>query len=112
MASFTIGRKCGVRGDRARLSSCLHLHGWPRVASSVTDNFGNRDNCRAGERRSTRKSKSSLIWWGRSDTQAVTIPSVTEVIEVIGYQLWRGVLWRPSRHGVRSGQGRLRILQM
>jgi hypothetical protein len=23
----------------------------------------------------------------------VTITSVTEVIEVIGYQLWRGVLW-------------------
>jgi hypothetical protein len=23
----------------------------------------------------------------------VTIVSVTEVIEVIGYQLWRGVLW-------------------
>jgi hypothetical protein len=40
------------------------------------------------------------------------VPSVTEVIEVIGYQLWRGVLWRPSRHGVRSGQVGLRILQM
>src|SRR3954447_19909313 len=26
-------------------------------------------------------------------TQAVTITSVTEVIEVIGYRLWRGVLW-------------------
>jgi hypothetical protein len=26
-------------------------------------------------------------------TKAVTITSVTEVIEVIGYQLWRGVLW-------------------
>jgi len=29
MASFTISRKRGVRGDRARLSSRLHLHGWP-----------------------------------------------------------------------------------
>jgi hypothetical protein len=28
MASFTIGRKCGVRGDPARLSGRLHLHGW------------------------------------------------------------------------------------
>ncbi len=63
-----------------------------RVASSVTDNFGNRDNLRAGERRSKRKSESSLILWGRRGTQAVTITSVTEVIEVIGYQLWRGVL--------------------
>jgi hypothetical protein len=35
-----------------------------RAASSVTDNFGNRDNLRAGERRSKRKSESSLIWWG------------------------------------------------
>jgi hypothetical protein len=26
-ASFTISRKCGVRGDRARLSSRLHLLG-------------------------------------------------------------------------------------
>jgi hypothetical protein len=42
----------------------------------------------------------------------VIISSVTEVIEVIGYQLWRGVLWRPSRHGVRSGRGRLQVLQM
>ena len=50
--------------------------------------------------------------WGRRGTQAVTITSVTEVIEVIGYQLWRGVLWRPSRHGVRSGQGRFRVLEM
>jgi hypothetical protein len=33
-------------------------------ASSVTDNFGNRDNRRAGERRSKRKSESSLILWG------------------------------------------------
>jgi hypothetical protein len=48
MASFTINRKRGVRGDRARLSSRLHLHGWPRVASSVTDNFGNRDNLSRG----------------------------------------------------------------
>jgi hypothetical protein len=40
------------------------------------------------------------------------IVSVTEVIGVIGYQLWRGVLWRPSRHGVRSGQGGLWVLQM
>jgi hypothetical protein len=63
-----------------------------RVASSVTDNFGNRDNLRAGERRSKRKSGSSLILWGRRDTQAVTITSVTEVIEVIGYQPWCGVL--------------------
>jgi hypothetical protein len=31
--------------------------------------------------------------WGRGGIQAVTITSVTEVIEVIGYQLWRGVLW-------------------
>jgi hypothetical protein len=28
-ASFTIGRKSGVRGDRARLSSRLHVHGLP-----------------------------------------------------------------------------------
>jgi hypothetical protein len=28
-ASFTSSRKRGVRGDRARLSSHLHLHGWP-----------------------------------------------------------------------------------
>jgi hypothetical protein len=28
MASFTISRKCGVRGDPARLSSQLHLYGW------------------------------------------------------------------------------------
>ena len=27
MVSFTIIRKCGVRGDPARLSSRLHLHG-------------------------------------------------------------------------------------
>jgi hypothetical protein len=27
--------------------------------------------------------------WGRRGTQAVTITSVTEVIEVIGYHLWR-----------------------
>jgi hypothetical protein len=27
MASFTISRKCGVRGDRARLSSRLQLYG-------------------------------------------------------------------------------------
>ena len=59
----------------------------------VTDNFGNLDNLRAGERRSKRKSERSLILWGRRGTQAVTITSVTEVIEVIGYQLWRGVLW-------------------
>jgi hypothetical protein len=64
-----------------------------RVASSVTDNFGNRDNLRAAERRSKRKSESSLILWGRRNTQAMPIVSVTEVIEVIGYQLWRGVLW-------------------
>jgi hypothetical protein len=42
----------------------------------------------------------------------VPIVSVTEVIEVIGYQLWRRVLWRCSRHGVRSGRGRLQVLQM
>ena len=29
MASFTISRKRGVRGDRAGLPSRLHLHGWP-----------------------------------------------------------------------------------
>ena len=63
------------------------------MAASVTDNFGNRDNLRAGERRSKGKRESSLILWGRRGTQAVTITSVTEVIEVIGYQLWRGVLW-------------------
>jgi hypothetical protein len=63
---------------------------YSRVASSVTDNFGNRDNRRAGERRSKRKSESSLILWCRRGTQAVTITLVTEVIEVIGYQLWRG----------------------
>jgi hypothetical protein len=28
LTTFTINRKCGVRGDRARLSSRLHLHGW------------------------------------------------------------------------------------
>jgi membrane protein required for beta-lactamase induction len=28
MASFTISKKCGVRGDPARLSSCLHLLEW------------------------------------------------------------------------------------
>jgi hypothetical protein len=28
MASFTINRKCGVRGNPARLPSRLHLHGW------------------------------------------------------------------------------------
>jgi hypothetical protein len=70
------------------------------VASSVTDNFGNLDNLRAGERQSKRKSGRSLIWWGRRDTQAIEVilrwlpvPSVTEVIEVIGYQLPCGVLW-------------------
>jgi hypothetical protein len=31
--------------------------------------------------------------WARRGNQAVTITSVTEVIEVIGFQLWRGVLW-------------------
>jgi hypothetical protein len=64
-------------------------------ASSVTDNFGNRDNL-AGERRSKGKNESSLILWSRRGTQAVPITSVTEVIEVIGYQLWCGVLWRCS----------------
>jgi hypothetical protein len=62
-------------------------------ASSVTDNFGNRDNRGAGERRSERKSKSSLIWWGRRGTQAMPIVLVTEVIEVIGYRLPCGVHW-------------------
>src|SRR5215213_6442847 len=52
---------------------------WSEVASSVTDNLGNRDNRRAGERRSKRKSESSLILWARRDTQAVNITSVTEV---------------------------------
>jgi hypothetical protein len=66
------------------VSTCTGGHGRPRVASSVTDNFGNRDNLRAGERRSKRKSGSSPILWGRRDTQAVTITPVTEVIEVIG----------------------------
>jgi hypothetical protein len=50
--------------------------------SSVTDNFGNLDNLRARERRSKRKCGRSLILSGRRDTQAVTITSVTEVIEV------------------------------
>jgi hypothetical protein len=86
MANSTIGRKCGVSGNPARLSSRLHFDGWLRVASSVTAITS------AGERRSKRKSESSLIFWGRRDTQAVTISSVTEVIEVIGQQLWRGVL--------------------
>ena len=63
-----------------------------RVASLVTDNLGNRNNLRAGERRSKRRSESSLILWGRRGTQAVTITSVTEVIEVIGYQIPRGTL--------------------
>jgi len=66
------------------VSTCTGSHGRPRVASSVTDNFGNRDNLRAGERVSKRKSGSSPILWGRSDTQAVPITPVTEVIEVIG----------------------------
>ena len=61
-------------------------------SASVTDNFGNLDNLRAEERRSKRNSGSSLILWGRRDTQAATITSVTEVIEVIGYQLPHGVL--------------------
>jgi hypothetical protein len=60
------------------------------VASPVTDNFGNRDNRRAGERQRKGKSESSLILGGRRDTQTMPIVSVTEVIEVIGYQLWRG----------------------
>jgi hypothetical protein len=46
----------------------------------------------AGERRSKRKSESSLILWSRRGTRAVPITSVTEVIEVIGYQLAHGVL--------------------
>jgi hypothetical protein len=29
MESFTLSRKRGVRGDRARLSSHLLFHGWP-----------------------------------------------------------------------------------
>jgi hypothetical protein len=29
MASCTISRICGVRGDRARLPSRLHSYGWP-----------------------------------------------------------------------------------
>src|SRR5215212_6127500 len=62
----------------------------PRWAASVTDNFDNRDNLRAGEPRSKRKSGSSHILSGRRGTQAATITSVTEVIEVIGYQLWGG----------------------
>jgi hypothetical protein len=33
-------------------------------SASVTDNFGNRDNLRAGKRQSKRKSESSLILWG------------------------------------------------
>jgi hypothetical protein len=45
MASFTINRKCGVRGDRARLSSHLHLHG---SLFDNLDNFGNRDNLGRG----------------------------------------------------------------
>jgi hypothetical protein len=61
-------------------------------SASVTDNLGNRDNLRAGEHRSERKSGSSLILLGRRDTQAATIASVTEVIEVIGYKLPQGVL--------------------
>jgi len=59
------------------VSTCTGSHGRPRVASSVTD-------LRAGERVSKRKSESSPIFWGRSDTQAVPITPVTEVIEVIG----------------------------
>jgi hypothetical protein len=65
----------------------LSLHITCTGVSSVTDNFGNRDNL-SRERRSTRKSEGSLILWGRRGTQAVTITSVTEVIEVIGYHLW------------------------
>src|SRR5829696_2809070 len=44
------------------------------------------------ERLSKRKSESSLILWGRRGTQTATTTSVTEVIEVTGYQLWCGVL--------------------
>jgi hypothetical protein len=61
-------------------------------SASVTDNFGNRDYLRAGKRRSKRKSESSLILWGRRGTQAMPFVSVTEVIKVIGYQPWYGVL--------------------
>jgi hypothetical protein len=59
MASFTCSRKCGVRDDRARLPSRLHLHGWPLrlPITSVTAITS------AGERRSKRMSQSSLILW-------------------------------------------------
>jgi hypothetical protein len=83
MARSTIGRKCGVSGNPARLSSRLHLHGWLRVASSVTDNFGNRDNLSRGAPEHQKVWASPYVV-GRRDTQAVTITSVTEVI---GYQL-------------------------
>ena len=46
MASFTISRKRRGRGNRARLSSRTPL---ARGASSVTDNFGNRDNLQSRE---------------------------------------------------------------
>jgi hypothetical protein len=61
-------------------------------ASSVTSVTSVTAITSAGELRSKRKRRSSLILWGRRDTQAMPISSVTEVIEVIGYQLWRGVL--------------------
>ena len=90
MASFTISRRRGLEVTEPVIKP--HSTLLARVASSVTDNLGNRDNLRAGKRRSKRRSKSSFILWGRRDTQAMPIASVTEVIEVIGYQLPHGVL--------------------
>src|SRR5215212_2157373 len=80
-------------GTRAQIRDLrIDSRGSVLWSASVTDNLGNLDNLRAGERRSKRRSGSSLILWGRRVTQTVTITSVTEVIEVIGYRLWRGVL--------------------
>jgi hypothetical protein len=91
-ASFTISRR--RRLDNLARSSLIphYLHGWllRLPITSVTAITS------AGERWSKRKSGSSLILWGRRNTQAMPIVSVTEVIEVIGYQLWRGCSGRIS----------------
>src|SRR5215212_3093497 len=69
-------------GTRAQIRDLrIDVRGSLLWSASVTNNFGNLDNLRAGERWSKRKSLSSLILWGRRGTQAVTISSVTEVID-------------------------------
>jgi hypothetical protein len=94
-ALASTGSSCqSALGTRAQIRDLrIDSRGSLLWAASVTDNFGNRDNLRAGERRSKRKGGSIPVLWGRRGTQAMPIVSVTEVIEVIGYQLWRGVLW-------------------